>query len=139
VEGAVEDRAARLAYGLRLLELEPTSEWAHRQVIQAHAENGDRASAISAYHRCVELLAADVGVEPTAETQALYERLVNGGRPRAVPVASDPPASGRSGKAANSLAVHYPAPPRSSAVRPNWPSSRTGGLASVSNRCISSS
>jgi hypothetical protein len=91
VEGAVEDRAARLAYGLRLLELEPTSEWAHRQVIQAHAENGDRASAISAYHRCVELLATDVGVEPTAETQALYEQLVKGGRPRAVPVAGDPP------------------------------------------------
>ena len=91
LEGAVEDRAARLAFGLRLLELEPTSEWAHRHVIQAHAERGDRAAAILAYHRCVELLATEVGVEPTAETQELYERLVAGDRPRVVSAAGYPP------------------------------------------------
>ena len=58
------------------MELEPTSEWAHRHVIAALAERGDRASAIRAYHRCVELLANELAVEPAAETHALYERLV---------------------------------------------------------------
>jgi DNA-binding SARP family transcriptional activator len=67
-------RAAAIGYASRLVELEPTSEWAHRQVIEAHLERGDRASAIRAYHRCVELLANELGVEPAAETKALYER-----------------------------------------------------------------
>jgi DNA-binding SARP family transcriptional activator len=85
VEDADQDQGARLAFALRLVELEPTSEWAHRQVIETHAERGDRASAIRAYHRCVEVLSVELGVEPAADTQALYRRLVPIGTPVALP------------------------------------------------------
>ncbi len=76
-----QDQAARLAYASRLVELEPTSEWAHRHLIVAHIERGDRASAVRAYHRCVELLARELGVEPAAETRALVEQLTSPGAP----------------------------------------------------------
>ncbi|MFN0026495.1 MAG: ATP-binding protein [Acidimicrobiales bacterium] len=80
-QGDGQDQTARLAYASRLVELEPTSEWAHRQVIVAHIERGDRASAVRAYHRCVELLASELGVEPAAETRALVEQLTGPGAP----------------------------------------------------------
>lgn len=78
IDRAGDDAAARAELAARLVELDPTSEWAHRHVIGAHAARGDRAGAIRAYHRCVEVLASELGVEPGPETQALYEDLVAG-------------------------------------------------------------
>jgi DNA-binding SARP family transcriptional activator len=72
---AAGDESARLDLGLRLVELEPTSEWAHREVISAHLARADRAAAIRAYHRCVDVLEVDLGVGPAPETRALYDRL----------------------------------------------------------------
>jgi len=76
IDASGADHAARLAFASRLLELEPTSESGHRQVIDAHRHRGDRASAVRAYHRCLEVLATELGVEPAAETRALYEQLI---------------------------------------------------------------
>ncbi len=41
--------------------------------MQAHARRGDRAEALRAYHRCVEVLERELGVEPDAATRELYE------------------------------------------------------------------
>ena len=95
VDGADGDRAARLAFALRLVELDPTSEWAHRHVIRGHAERGDRAAAIGAYHRCVEVLGTEVGVEPSVETRELYDQLVDGGARRSGSLPRPAPLIGR--------------------------------------------
>ncbi|HJS73007.1 MAG TPA: bacterial transcriptional activator domain-containing protein [Vicinamibacteria bacterium] len=42
----------------------------------AHAARGNRAEAIRVFHRCRELLKEELGVSPSAETEALYLKLL---------------------------------------------------------------
>ena len=58
-----------------LLALEPMSEAAHRRLMQIHYLAGDRAAALQAYERCERLLRRELGVAPSAETQALRDTL----------------------------------------------------------------
>jgi predicted ATPase/DNA-binding SARP family transcriptional activator len=53
-------------------------EAAYRALMLAHAALGDQAGVTSAYRRCVQALEEEIGVEPSPETQALYERLSAG-------------------------------------------------------------
>jgi adenylate cyclase len=62
----------------RLLELEPLMESAHRQLMRLLEYSGQRPAALEAYQRLVDLLDREMGIEPEAETQALYERLQAG-------------------------------------------------------------
>lgn len=64
---------AALAVGaaLRLIDLEPTHEAHHRTLMRLHYLNGDRAAAIAAFDRCVQVLRDDLGAQPDAETLAL--------------------------------------------------------------------
>ena len=50
--------------------------------------SGDRARALRVYHTCATLLTDELGVEPSPETQVLYQRLLN---MEAVPVAQPLP------------------------------------------------
>ena len=74
------DRAGRpdlaLAAARRRVELAPFEETGHRDLIRLHARRGDRAAAVSAYHRCAQLLDQELGVEPDAETKKLLAALV---------------------------------------------------------------
>ncbi len=54
-----------------LLQLDPISEEAHRQVMRQHFLAGDRAAALKAFERCKEILDKELGVEPTTETHTL--------------------------------------------------------------------
>ncbi len=67
--------AAAIDYAGRLLALEPWREEAHRQLMILLAKSGQRSAALAQYDACRRLLAEELGVEPSAETQALYERL----------------------------------------------------------------
>jgi adenylate cyclase len=62
----------------RLLELEPLMESAHRQLMRLLEYSGQRTAALEAYRHLEDLLDREMGVEPEAETQALYERLQAG-------------------------------------------------------------
>ena len=64
-----------LRYARRQLELEPWREAAHRQCMRALALRGERAAALAQYEACRRALAEELGVEPEAETTALYERI----------------------------------------------------------------
>jgi DNA-binding SARP family transcriptional activator/predicted ATPase len=64
-----------LQYARRLLELDPWNEIIHRQVMRVLAESGQRGAALAQYVHCRRVLSEDLGVEPEAETTALYERL----------------------------------------------------------------
>jgi predicted ATPase/DNA-binding SARP family transcriptional activator len=70
-----------LFYAHRQLELEPWCEEAHRQVMSSLAHSGQRTAALAQYATCRQVLQEELGVEPSDETQALYERLqaVRGG------------------------------------------------------------
>jgi DNA-binding SARP family transcriptional activator len=62
-------------YIRRQLALEPWWEEAHRQLMHVLALDGQRSAALAQYEVCRRLLADELGVEPTPETEALYEEI----------------------------------------------------------------
>jgi pimeloyl-ACP methyl ester carboxylesterase len=62
--------ALRLAE--QALALDPFRESAYRLLMQIHLDLGDRAQAVAAYERCRRLLADELGLDPSPQTQALH-------------------------------------------------------------------
>ena len=62
-------------YAQRQVSLEPWREKAHRQLMRLLALDGQRSAALAQYEMCSQVLAEELGVEPIAETQALYETI----------------------------------------------------------------
>jgi DNA-binding SARP family transcriptional activator len=60
----------------RAIELEPFAEDLHRRLIEALADAGRRAEAISAYRRCEDLLGRVLGAPPSPETKRAVDRLM---------------------------------------------------------------
>ena len=67
---ADHSRAAKTAR--ELLQHHPLDERAHRLLIAALDAAGDRAGAVQAYEYCRALLAEQLGIDPSAETVAVY-------------------------------------------------------------------
>ncbi len=65
----------------RLVEADPTDESAHRGLMRAALDRGNRAAAIRWYGRLRRTLAYELAVSPGAETEALYDECVAGLRP----------------------------------------------------------
>ncbi len=59
------------------LSLEPWSESAHRQLIEALARSGQRTAALAQYEQCCQILDEELGVEPSPETITLVEQVQN--------------------------------------------------------------
>ncbi|WKZ41249.1 MAG: BTAD domain-containing putative transcriptional regulator [Anaerolineales bacterium] len=70
------ERAA--AFTRRILALEPWREEAHRQLMTVLAQSGQRTAALSQFDACKKHLDEELGVEPSAETKALYEKIKRG-------------------------------------------------------------
>ncbi len=83
VEALVEkgEMAGAVAYAERRLELDPTSEPAHRDLIRLYAWSGDRGRALEQCRACVRALSQELGVPPVAETRALFEQVGAGSMP----------------------------------------------------------
>jgi DNA-binding SARP family transcriptional activator len=64
-----------IRYAQQLLQVDRLREETYRSLIRLHALNDDRAAALNVYHVCASVLAKELGVEPDATTQELYERL----------------------------------------------------------------
>lgn len=62
-------------YAQRQVQMEPWREETHRQLMHLLALDGQRSAALAQYEICRRALADELGVEPTAETQALYEHI----------------------------------------------------------------
>jgi DNA-binding SARP family transcriptional activator len=60
----------------RALEADDLSESFYRHLMLCYSELGRRAEAADVYSRCRKTLAARLGVEPSPETRAIYERLL---------------------------------------------------------------
>jgi DNA-binding SARP family transcriptional activator len=65
-------------YVRRRLEWEPWAEDAHRHLMRLLALGGQRGAALAQYGTCRRLLSEELGVEPAAETTALYEQIRDG-------------------------------------------------------------
>ena len=66
--GALDDA---LDYNQRLLALEPWREEAHRQQMFLLAQKGQRSEALIQYEKCRRVLARELGITPSAETEVL--------------------------------------------------------------------
>ena len=90
--GQVGSAAALATEALRH---DPYDEQAVRTLMSALAAAGRPASALAEYARFRELLGDELGVEPSAETRALHERLLREEPPAPAPVASSNTLVGR--------------------------------------------
>jgi DNA-binding SARP family transcriptional activator/predicted ATPase/Tfp pilus assembly protein PilF len=62
----------------RQVALEPWREEAHRHLMRLLSLDGQRSAALAQYETCRQSLARELGIEPTAETTALYEQIRTG-------------------------------------------------------------
>ncbi|MFO7682004.1 MAG: BTAD domain-containing putative transcriptional regulator [Chloroflexota bacterium] len=67
--------AAAIATLRRLLDLEPWREESHRALMRLLAGSGQFNAALAQYKTCRALLLEELGVEPMAETTAVYQRI----------------------------------------------------------------
>ena len=89
-----------LATAKRLLGLDPTHEGGHRALMRIYADMGDRALALKQYRTCCEVLGAELGIEPEAATQQLFND-----------IRDTPMASARRGELHVVGGREHPAPP----------------------------
>ncbi len=68
----------------RLLEIDPWNERAHRALMAVHWKRGRRGDAIAQYERCRAVLDEELGVEPEAETEALFQRITTQDAPSSI-------------------------------------------------------
>jgi DNA-binding SARP family transcriptional activator len=66
-EGALAQRLAEEAIAVA-----PLREPSHRLLMRAHLAQQNRSEAVVAYHRCRDVLVAELGVEPAPATQRVY-------------------------------------------------------------------
>jgi predicted ATPase/DNA-binding SARP family transcriptional activator len=76
-----------LTYARRRLVLDPLHEPAHQQLMQLYALAGQRSAALRQYEECARVLDEEMGLEPAAETTALYEQIRAGAYPAGEPAA----------------------------------------------------
>ncbi len=72
--------AAALRHSERLIALDPLREPHYRLLMELHEGNGDRASALRAYHQCMRVLKREMGVTPGDATRQYFERLLKSDR-----------------------------------------------------------
>ena len=76
-----------IEHARRLLALDPLLESAHEQMMLLLAAGGQRSAALVQYETCREILAEELGAEPSPQIQATYEQLLKGERPAGIPLA----------------------------------------------------
>jgi DNA-binding SARP family transcriptional activator len=75
---AARDYAVAAELGLAVISSEPLRESAHRALIRVHLAEGNYAAALRQYHRFRELLAKELGLEPSAAMKSLISSVTNG-------------------------------------------------------------
>jgi DNA-binding SARP family transcriptional activator/TolB-like protein len=72
---AQDDPIGALHWATRLSGFDPTLESAHRLLMRAHAEQGNRSLALRQFETCRQRLAVELGVGPSEATLALRARI----------------------------------------------------------------
>ena len=79
---AQRDYHPAISQAQRLLQLDATDEAAARILMRLLALDGDRAGALHVYHACATALGEELGVPPTPQTRAVYDRLLQAENPQ---------------------------------------------------------
>lgn len=106
---ALGETDAAIAYGCRLVALDPLSELTHRTLMRAYAEAGRRPEALRQFKSCAAILKRDLGVAPDAETQALARAIVRSRLASPAPATTD--GGGRDPDASATPALAAETPP----------------------------
>ena len=77
----VGDLETAVEYGRIRVRLEPLEEVGYRTLMELQADAGDRAGAISTFHKCAEILDHELQVKPSQATETLVERLLSSDEP----------------------------------------------------------
>ena len=72
---ADQNYSEAFVHARRWMEQDPLHEPAQRMLMRLYAQSGDRAVALRQYEECVRVLAAELCMEPEAETTALFEQI----------------------------------------------------------------
>jgi DNA-binding SARP family transcriptional activator len=75
------DLRKAVEYGRLRVRLEPLEEAGYRTLMELQADAGDRAGAISTFHKCAEVLDHELQVKPSQATETLAERLLSANGP----------------------------------------------------------
>ncbi len=59
----------------RGLEVDDLAEALYRRLMSCHQRLGQKAEALSVYNRCKKTLSANLNIEPSLETEAVYKAL----------------------------------------------------------------
>ena len=84
------DLAGAVQTARRRVQLQPLEEVGYRTLMQVQADLGDRAGAVSTYHRCASVLERELGVVPDPSTRRAFGRLMADARPAARPPGANP-------------------------------------------------
>jgi DNA-binding SARP family transcriptional activator len=76
------DLAGAIRQAERLVSLDSLREPHHQLLIRLHLANHDRASALRVYHQCMRTLRRELGVDPDAVTQELFQRALKSQAPK---------------------------------------------------------
>jgi predicted ATPase/DNA-binding SARP family transcriptional activator len=85
------DHATGIPIARKLLTIEPWYEESHRQLMHLLAASGQRSAALAQYESCRRLLADELGIEPSAETTALFESIRDDRARSPSPASASPP------------------------------------------------
>jgi DNA-binding SARP family transcriptional activator/predicted ATPase len=72
------DKGKMLAYASRQIEIDLYHESAHRMVMRALVDSGQRSQAVLHFNRLKQLLVDELGIEPAPETLVLFENIRTG-------------------------------------------------------------
>ncbi len=84
-----------IAWAQRLLTIDPLQEDVHRSLIKLYVASHQPGLALAQYERCKDMLARDLGITPSAETEAARAEIGKGPANGAVPVAKETARFGR--------------------------------------------
>lgn len=96
-----QEYAAAIPLSCQLLRLDPLHEAGYQALMRLHNASGDRAAALQVYHQCMTVLREEMGIDPSATTQTLYQQLLTADTPIVPPLPRSP------------LAISVPKPRRS--------------------------
>ena len=72
--------ALAVQYATEIIELEPFQETGYRDLMQIHAEMGNRGEALRVFARCRDLFKEELGADPSQETERVFLEILRAGQ-----------------------------------------------------------
>ncbi len=80
-------------YAAQMNRFFPLEEFGYRELMEVYAATGRRNAALEKFSECANLMQRELGIEPSGETQALYEKIKRNPDTRPLAQTREPPAA----------------------------------------------